>query len=165
MIKLHRLVLLLVFLAACDQGQTWQAYSDPTGTFSVDVPRSWKAAPAKNTGFSSIVSFYPPGGSAEFTMSATTRPLELPDELPLDLVRPFFPPDCVVSPARRFQHAGRSAIRQDCTGSLAGSPRTWLGAFYGSREKMIGITLSEATANVDAHREPFERIVTSLRFR
>jgi hypothetical protein len=142
----------------------WKPYEDPTKTFTMEVPATWTAQPADDVGFSQIVSFKLPDADMAFTVSITPN-LQLPEELPLDLLKLYFPPEAKLSEPRREKREGWNSVRQETSAEMRGVPRTWLGAFYGVGSTMIALTFSGKSGTVEMQRLVFERIVKSVKFR
>jgi hypothetical protein len=154
--------LLLAFAPIADAD--WRTYEDPTGTFSLELPASWVAEAPDDMGFAQIVGFKLPHEATAFTISITPD-LRLPEELPLSLLELYFPPQARLGEARREKGAGWNSVRQEASADTGGGPRTWLGAFYSVGSTMFAITLSDGSAQIEARRPTFERIVSSIRFK
>ncbi len=150
--------------SAASASEMWQLYQDPTRTVSLDVPASWGTATETDQGSSHVISFQPPDGTAEFTVSITPN-LHLPVELPLRSGAPFFPEGATLGDPTREVGTGWNAVRQEATAHAQGATRTWLGSFHGTASTMVALTLSDDSAHVEDLRAVFDRIVQSVRFR
>jgi hypothetical protein len=142
----------------------WKPYEDPTKAFTIEVPATWTAEPANDMGFSQIVSFKLPDAEMAFTVSITPN-LQLPEELPLDLLKLYFPPEAKLSEPRREKGEGWNSVRQEATAEMRGVSRTWLGAFWGVGSTMVALTFSGKSGTVEMQRLVFERIVKSMKLR
>jgi hypothetical protein len=153
-------LLLAITVADAD----WRSYEDPTRTFTMAVPATWTAQPPDDMGFSQIISFKLPDAEMAFTISITPN-LQLPEELPPDLLRLYFPPEAKLGDARREKGDGWNRVRQEAQAEMRGESRTWLGAFYGVGSTMVALTFSGKSPSVEMERLVFDRIVASLKFR
>ena len=142
----------------------WRSYEDPTKTFTIDVPATWTAEPPDDMGFSQIVSFKLPDSGMAFTISVTPD-LQLPEELPPELLRLYFPPEAKLGEPRREKGDGWNSVRQEAKADMRGESRTWLGAFYGVGSTMVALTFSGKSPRVEMERLVFDRIVASVKFR
>lgn len=142
----------------------WNPWEDPAKTFTIEVPSTWKPKPPDDMGFGQIVSFELPDPGMAFTISITPN-LQLPEEVPLDLLKLFFPPEATLSEPRRDKGDGWNRVRQEAKAGTGGESRTWLGAFYGVGSTMVAFTFSGKSPDVEMQRLIFDRVLTSLRFR